>query len=79
LVVDVDLAILGEDGARFDEYERQVREEYAWVPDLMYRRTRAEVLQRFLDRGSIYSTAGMREWGEERARANLERSLGRLR
>jgi predicted metal-dependent HD superfamily phosphohydrolase len=28
LVVDVDLAILGASAERFDEYERQVREEY---------------------------------------------------
>jgi dimethylargininase len=78
LVVDVDLAILGEREARFEEYERQVREEYAWVPGFIYRRKRTEVLQRFLARPSIYTTAEMRSWGEVRARANLERSLSRL-
>jgi dimethylargininase len=78
LVVDVDLAILGERESRFEEYERQVREEYAWVPGFIYRRKRAEVLRRFLARPVIYSSAEMRAWGETRARANLGRSLARL-
>ena len=78
LVVDVDLAILGERESRFDEYERQVREEYAWVPGFIYRRKRAEVLRRFLARPAIYTSAEMRAWGEARARVNLERSLARL-
>lgn len=79
LIVDVDLGILGEETARFDEYERQVREEYAWVPEFIYRRKRAEVLQRFLDRDAIYTSPEMKAWGEDRARANLGRSLARLR
>jgi dimethylargininase len=78
LVVDVDLAILGERESRFDEYERQVREEYAWVPGFIFRRKRAEVLRLFLARPAIYSSAEMRAWGEARARANLARSLARL-
>jgi predicted metal-dependent HD superfamily phosphohydrolase len=56
-----------------------VREEYAWVPESIYRRKRAEVLQRFLDRDAIYSSPEMRAWGEDRARANLARSLMGLR
>jgi predicted metal-dependent HD superfamily phosphohydrolase len=31
-VVDIDLAILGAEPERFKEYEKQVRQEYKWVP-----------------------------------------------
>lgn len=78
LLVDVDLAILGADDARFDEYERQVREEYAWVPRFIFRRKRRGVLQGFLDRAHIYSTAHFRNELESAARANLTRSITAL-
>ena len=77
-LVDVDLSILGAANARFDEYERQVRREYAWVAEETFRKRRAEVLEQFLGRRHIYSTALFRERYEPRARANLERSLHAL-
>ncbi len=77
LLVDVDLGILAAAPARFDEYERQVRAEYAWVPDVLFRRKRREVLEGFLTRGRIY-TSGAFDADEERARDNLVRSVARL-
>ncbi|MFP5305030.1 MAG: N-methyl-D-aspartate receptor NMDAR2C subunit [Gammaproteobacteria bacterium] len=79
VVVDADLAILGAEPARFEEYERQVREEYAWVPEPLYRRERAKVPAGFLDRAAIYSTERFRALREPRARENIDRSLARLR
>lgn len=78
LVVDVDLAILGQPADRFDRYEAEIRKEFAWVPGFLFRRKRAAVLRSFLERPSIYRTAHFRNAYEARARANLERSLGRL-
>jgi predicted metal-dependent HD superfamily phosphohydrolase len=78
LVVDVDLAILGAPGARFAEYERQIREEYAWVPADAFRERRARVLGSFLERPAIYGTAHLATRLETRARQNLRRSLARL-
>jgi predicted metal-dependent HD superfamily phosphohydrolase len=78
LLVDVDLSILGADEARFDEYERQVRREYEWVPEPAFREGRARVLQSFLARPAIYSTPGFQRALEPRARANLARSLQAL-
>jgi predicted metal-dependent HD superfamily phosphohydrolase len=79
VMVDVDLAILGQREQAFDEYERQIRREYAWVPDEKFRAGRAEFLKGFLARPRIYSTLAMFATYEKPARANLARSLDRLR
>ena len=75
LLVDVDLAILAAAVPRFEEYERQVRQEYDWVPEPAFRAGRARILQGFVDRPSIYSTSWFAERLEARARENLRRSL----
>lgn len=78
VLVDIDLGILGAEAARFDEYELQVREEYSWVPESLYRAARRKVLEQFVDREWIYSTAPFRSAYEARARDNISRSLARL-
>jgi predicted metal-dependent HD superfamily phosphohydrolase len=78
LLVDVDLAILGAPVERFDEYERQVREEYSWVLSWLFRRTRREILLAFLERPHLFSTEYFRANYETQARANLERSIKAL-
>jgi predicted metal-dependent HD superfamily phosphohydrolase len=78
LLVDVDLSILGAPEARFAEYERQVRQEYGWVPEEAFRRGRSQVLRSFLERDAIYGTAWFAERLEAKARANLERSIREL-
>jgi predicted metal-dependent HD superfamily phosphohydrolase len=75
LVCDIDLSILGSAPAQFDEFERQIRQEYLRVPSPLYRRSRAAVLRRFLLRPSIYQTAAFRARYETAARENLERLL----
>lgn len=75
LVVDVDLAILGAAPLRFAEYQQQIRKEYAWVPEAVFASKRREVLQSFLQRPRIYSTAAMAERLEAQARANLAQAL----
>ncbi|QGW83218.1 HD domain-containing protein [Variovorax paradoxus] len=75
LLIDIDLSILGAERARFDEYERQVHAEYAFVPDEIRRPRRREILQRFLEREAIYTTPQMHALLEARARANLARSI----
>jgi len=78
VLVDIDLAILGAEAARFDEYEKQVRAEYAHVPAFLFRKGRAKILKQFLARPAIYSTDSFRNRFETRARANLARSLAKL-
>ena len=71
LLVDIDLAILGADTARFAEYETQIRREYAHVPAAEFRARRSAVLASFLARDPIYRTARLRDALEARARTNL--------
>ncbi|MFM2059496.1 MAG: hypothetical protein RLY71_3881 [Pseudomonadota bacterium] len=75
LLVDIDLAILGAPPTRFAEYDRQVKAEYAWVPDALYRSKRREVLLGFLSRPFIYSTGHFMERFEQQARANLQEAI----
>lgn len=78
LLVDIDLAILGAAPARFEEYDRQIRDEYGFVPEALFRARRAEVLRGFLARPAIFRTGAFAERFEQPARANLARALDRL-
>jgi len=71
LLVDIDLAILGAPPARFDEYERQIRVEYAHIPPEVFEPRRREILGRFLARDPLYQTPSMRNLLEASARRNL--------
>jgi len=77
IFADVDLSILGQATAAFDEYEEQVRREYARVPDVLFAAGRSAILGSILHRPNIYSTTPFRSKYEEQARKNLARSLGR--
>jgi predicted metal-dependent HD superfamily phosphohydrolase len=77
VLVDIDLAILGADEARFAEYEQQIRDEYAFVPDFLFRLKRRAILQAFLQRPRIYGTEHFHAALEQAARGNLQRSLDR--
>ncbi|MBK8067452.1 MAG: N-methyl-D-aspartate receptor NMDAR2C subunit [Rhodanobacteraceae bacterium] len=76
LLVDIDLSILGAERARFEEYEHQIRAEYAHVPGLLFRFKRGQILRAFLDRPWIYATECFRARLERPARENLARALG---
>lgn len=78
ILVDIDLAILGAPLPRFEEYERQVRFEYQWVPDTVYRKKRKDILQSFLGRNTIYCSPYFQERFEEKARINLKQSIVKL-
>ncbi|WBY01362.1 N-methyl-D-aspartate receptor NMDAR2C subunit [Ramlibacter tataouinensis] len=74
LLLDIDLSILGAAPARFDDYQRQIRAEYAHVPEPLYRERRAQVLRGFLARPRIYLTDAFHDALEARARGNLARA-----
>jgi len=76
LLVDIDLAILGAAPARFAEYERQIRAEYAHVPPEVFEPRRRGILGRFLARDPLYLTPAIRAAREAQARINLRAAIG---
>jgi predicted metal-dependent HD superfamily phosphohydrolase len=72
LVSDADLAILGSTPDRYARYVRQVRAEYAHVPDEQFVAGRAAVLDQLLAPPALFRTeAGRARW-QDRATQNLQ-------
>ncbi len=78
LLTDIDLSILGQPEKRFDEYESQIRQEYAWVPEPVYRVERAKILRKFLARKRVFATEWFQKKYEDAARQNLQSSVKKL-
>ena len=78
LVVDIDLAILGQPAAMYAGFERGIRAEYASVPFALYRSARCAVLRSFLAREHIYELPYFRSRYEDRARVNLRSAIQSL-
>lgn len=78
LVVDIDLAILGEPPSVFDQFEKDIRREYKWVPKFVYRKKRKEIISGLLGRQRIYQHDHFFTSLESRARENLQRAINNL-
>ncbi len=78
MFLDMDLAILGADAEAFDSYDRNIRQEFAMVPDAMFYPARLKVMQGFLDRERIYLTERFHVSHDVKARGNLRRLIERL-
>jgi predicted metal-dependent HD superfamily phosphohydrolase len=72
---DIDLSILGYPVEAFDAYERDIRAEYAWVPEEAFRHGRRRILEGLLRRDPLFQTETFRRRFESSARANLRRVL----
>lgn len=78
LLRDVDLSILGAPPDRYARYERDIRREYAIVPEDLYKPARRRVLEKILERLAIYETPYFYERLEGQARENLARAIAAL-
>src|SRR5690606_33773270 len=78
LLIDIDLAILGQPAARFREYEQAIRAEYSWVPTATHAEQRTQILRRVLARPEIYRTELFHRSYELTARTNLESDIAQL-
>lgn len=78
LIVDIDLSILGASVETYDEFEKNVRKEYKWVPMFIYRRKRKALLQSFLNAPSIYHLPYFKDKYENAAKNNINRAIKQL-
>lgn len=79
VLCDADLAILGGTPNDYAKYARQVREEYAIVPDDIYIPGRINVLKKLLDNTQLFhSDFAYQQW-EHRARENLHQEIEKLK
>ncbi len=76
VMLDIDLSILGAAPERFREYQRQVRQEWAWVDPDAYAVGRAAVLRKFAARERLYRSDALHHLLEADAKRNLEAALG---
>jgi predicted metal-dependent HD superfamily phosphohydrolase len=72
-LLDFDLSVLGENEVVYQQYTAQIRQEYAFYPDLLYQAGRKKVLRQFLERPRIFYFLG--DEYEQRARKNLAAEL----
>jgi predicted metal-dependent HD superfamily phosphohydrolase len=77
-LTDADLSILGKNNNDYQVYITQIRKEYKFYPDIVYKPGRKKVLQHFLDMKSIYKTVFFKEKYESQARQNIKNELSAL-
>jgi predicted metal-dependent HD superfamily phosphohydrolase len=75
LFLDVDMSILGTPSDVYKTYTQLIREEYHWVPHLLFKKNRQALLHHWLSRDAIFYTAVMRDKLEAQARLNLQAEL----
>lgn len=69
LFLDLDLSILGSDKEEFEQYERDVRKEFIFVPDDLYIQARKQILN------SLVKNPYKTEWAKNRYLKNLKRNF----
>lgn len=75
---DADLSILGADTESYIVYAKNIRKEYRYYPDLLYKPGRRKVLDFFLQMPRIFKTDHFYRIYENQARLNLSDELKRL-
>jgi predicted metal-dependent HD superfamily phosphohydrolase len=76
LVLDLDLASLAAEPEVFDLNTQLIRQEFTIVPDEDFRLGRTRFFESYLARDQLYHSGAFAHF-EAKARANLERALGR--
>ena len=72
---DADLSILGSDSDSYFTYSKQIRKEYLYFPDIVYKPGRRKVLEHFLKMENLFKTQYFQEKFEVQARINISWEL----
>jgi predicted metal-dependent HD superfamily phosphohydrolase len=78
VLCDADLAVLGGTPEQYAAYTTAVRAEYDFVPEELFRASRAAILRQLLELPALYRTSAARERFDAAARANLAAELTAL-
>jgi predicted metal-dependent HD superfamily phosphohydrolase len=78
LFLDCDMAIVGSAPERFAQYERDIRAEYASIPNLLFQVGRRRFLQRLLESPRIFLSQDFHDRLDDQARRNLMGALESL-
>lgn len=78
-MVDIDLSGMGQSQERFDQDGRNIRIEYGHVDDVTFNKGRIALFERLLARPAIYFTKPFHDRYESAARANMIKTIERLR
>jgi len=80
LLADIDFSVLGRSShEESEEVGKNIREEYGWVPEDIFRERRVAFLEKLLEREHIYLTDYFRGKYEGEARANIKDEISRWR
>lgn len=77
-VLDADMAILGVEEQRYEQYREAVRKEFKSVPCFLYKRGRNSFLESVLNQEKIFVSSWFQERFEVRARENIKMELSIL-
>jgi len=80
LIHDLDLATLGGEPEDYEKYVKLIREEYKFIKsDRIFSQGRLQILEKFLNRDSIFITKYFQDNFEKRARDNLRREINTIK
>lgn len=79
LIVDIDLSILASQPERYEQYCRQIRDEYSFATDEQFAAGRSKFLDMMLAKPAIYHTVEFAACSEESARRNMQRERAIIR
>lgn len=75
LFMDIDLMILGAQPEEYNQYVKAIRQEYARVPEDVFRAKRKALLLALLSKPCLYQNQEMYQKYEAQARENIQREL----